>query len=74
MRSKKCNEDDDDDSSISTVEGSSHFQVAIEMLEEHQPKIVLALKPRKFNDLDLRNVVLLDNQSTFNLLQQDVCI
>ncbi len=37
------------------------------MLEEHNPKIVLALKSRKFNDLDLRNVLLLDNQSTFDL-------
>ncbi len=37
------------------------------MLEEHNPKIVLALKSRKFTDLDLRNVLLLDNQSTFDL-------
>jgi hypothetical protein len=37
------------------------------MLEEHNPKIVLALKLRKFTDLDLRYVLLLGNQSTFNL-------
>jgi hypothetical protein len=37
------------------------------MLGEHNPKIVLALKSKKFKDLDLRNVLLLDNQSTFNL-------
>ncbi len=37
------------------------------MLEEHNPKIALALKPRKFTDLDLRDVLLLDNQSTFDL-------
>ena len=64
---QKCEEDDDDDSSLSTVEGSSHFQDALEMLKEHHPKIVLALKSRKFTDLDLRNVLLLDNQSTFDL-------
>jgi hypothetical protein len=33
----------------------------MEMLKEHHPKIVLALKSRKFTDLDLRNVLLLDN-------------
>ncbi len=59
---QKCNEDDNDGSLLSTVEGSSHFQDAMEMLEEHHPKIVLALKLRKFTDLDLRNVLLLDNQ------------
>jgi hypothetical protein len=64
---QKCNEDDNNDSLLSTVEGSSHFQDAMEMLEEHQPKIVLALKLRKFTDLDLRKVLLLDNQSTFDL-------
>jgi hypothetical protein len=39
----------------------------VEMLEERNPKIVLALKSKKFKDLDLRNVLLLDNQSTFDL-------
>ena len=63
---QKCNEDED--SSLSSVKGSSHFQDAMEMLEEHHPKVVLALKSRKFtNKLDLRNVLLLDNQSTFDL-------
>ncbi len=37
------------------------------LLEEHHPKVVLALKSRKFTNLDLRNVLLLDNQSTFDL-------
>jgi hypothetical protein len=37
------------------------------MLKEHHPRIVLALKHRKFMELDLRNVLLLDNQSTFDL-------
>jgi hypothetical protein len=64
---QKCNKDDDDDSSISTVEGSSHFQDALEMLTEHHPRIVLALKHRNFTELDLRNVLLLDNQLTFDL-------
>jgi hypothetical protein len=64
---QKCDEDDNNDSLLSTVEGSSHFQDAMEMLKEHHPKIVLALKSRKFTDLDLRNMLLLDNQSTFNL-------
>ncbi len=61
---QKCNEDKD--SLLSLVEGSSHFQDAMEMLEEHHPKVVLALKSRKFTNLDLRNVLLLDNHSTFD--------
>ncbi len=36
------------------------------MLEGHHPKVVLALKSSKFTNLDL-NVLLLDNQSTFDL-------
>jgi hypothetical protein len=64
---QKCNEDDNNDSLLSTVEGSSHFQDAMEMLKEDHPKIVLALKLRKFTDLDLRDMLLLDNQSTFDL-------
>jgi hypothetical protein len=64
---QKCDEDDYNDLSISTVEGSSHFQDALEMLKEHHPRIVLALKHRKFTELDLRNVLLLDNKSTFDL-------
>jgi hypothetical protein len=64
---QKCDEDDNSDSLFSTVESSSHFQDAMEILKEHHPKIVLALKSRKFTDLDLRNVLLLDNQLFFNL-------
>ena len=37
------------------------------MLQESHPKIALALKSNKSIGLDLRNVLLLDNQSTFNL-------
>jgi hypothetical protein len=62
---QKCKEEDDG-LSISS-EGKSHFQKDVDMLKEHNPKIVLALKSRKFDDLELRNVLLLDNQSTFNL-------
>ncbi len=64
---QKYNKNDNSDSSISTSEGTSHFQKALEMLEEHNPKIVSAFKSRKFTYLDLRNVLLLDNQSTFDL-------
>ncbi len=51
---------------ISSSEGSNHFQMDLDLLEERNPKIVLALKSSK-DDLDLRNVLLLDNQSTFDL-------
>jgi hypothetical protein len=64
---QKCNEDYNDDSLLSRVEGSSHFQDAMEMLKEHHPKTFLALKLWKFTDSDLRNVLLLDNHLTFDL-------
>jgi hypothetical protein len=64
---QKCNEDDDNDSSLSSVEGSTHFQEAVETLRDSYPKIALALKSKKSMGLDLRNVILLDNQSTFDL-------
>jgi hypothetical protein len=35
--------------------------------EEHHPKVVLDLKSSKFTNLDLRNVLLLNIQSTFDL-------
>jgi hypothetical protein len=38
---QKCKEDDDDDLSISSAEGSSHFQNAIEFLEESYPNLHL---------------------------------
>jgi hypothetical protein len=63
---QKCEEDDNTDSSLSS-KGTSHFQKGVEMLENCNPKIVLALKSKKSKDLDLRNVLLLDNQSTFDL-------
>jgi hypothetical protein len=63
---QKC-EEDSTDSSISSSEGTSHFQVDLDLLEETNPKIVLALKSSEHDDLELRNVLLLDNQSTFDL-------
>ncbi len=64
---QKCDEDDNDDSSLSSVEGSTHFQESVETLQDSYPKIALALKSKKLMGLDLRNVLLLDNQSTFDL-------
>jgi hypothetical protein len=43
--------DEDEGSLLSLEEGSSHFQDAMEMLEEHRPKVVLALKSSKFANL-----------------------
>ena len=68
---QKCNEDEESSLSLeedsSSEEGTIHFQDAMEMLEEYHPKVVLALKSSKSTNLDLRNVLLLDNQSTFDL-------
>jgi hypothetical protein len=64
---QNCEEDDEDDLSISSAEGLSYFQKAIEFLEESYPKIALALKSSNSLDLDLRCVILLDNQSMFDL-------
>ncbi len=63
---QKCNEGDDNNLSISSAKGSSHFQEAMEMLQESHPKIALALKSSKSIELDLRNILLLDNQSTLD--------
>ena len=64
---QKCNEGEENDLSISSAEGSSHFQEAIEMLQESHLKIVLALKSSKSIGLNLRNDLLLDNQSNSDL-------
>ncbi len=64
---QKCEENNNTKSLMSFSEGTSHFQKDVEMLKEHNPKIVFALKSRKSDDLDLRNVLLLENQSTFDL-------
>ncbi len=53
--------------------GSSQWGFAASTMTPHHhtgsaiPKVILALKSRKFTNLDLRNVLLLDNQSTFDL-------
>ena len=60
-------EDSDDDSSLSSVEGDAHFQYACAAIGTSHPKIAMALKSHKARDLDLRSVWLLDNQSTFDL-------
>ncbi len=44
---QKCKEDDNDDLSISSAEGLSHFQKAIKFLKESYPKIALAVKSSK---------------------------
>jgi hypothetical protein len=64
---QKYNQSEDDDLSISSAKGSSHFQEAMKMLQESHPKIALALKSSKSIGLDLRNILLLYNQSTFDL-------
>jgi hypothetical protein len=64
---QKCEEDDGNDLSISSTEDSSHFQKAIKFIKESYTKIALVLKSSKSFDLDLRCVLLLDNQSTFDL-------
>jgi hypothetical protein len=64
---QKCKEDDDNDLSTSSAKGSSHFKKAIKFLKESYPKIALALKSSKSLNLDLGCVLLLDNQSTFDL-------
>jgi hypothetical protein len=69
---QKFKEDDDNDLSISSAKGLSHFQKGIMTLEESYPKIALALKLSKSLDLDLRYVLLLDNQLMFNMCCNDV--
>ncbi len=68
---QKCNEDGESllspEEDSSSEEGTIHFQDAMETLEEYHSKVVLALKSSKSTNLDLRNVLLLDNQSTFDL-------
>ena len=43
---QKCNEDDNNDSSLSSVEGSTHFQEVVEILSDSYLKIALALKSK----------------------------
>jgi hypothetical protein len=60
-------EDSDANSSLSSVEGDTHFQYACVAIATTHPEVAMALKSHKARDLDLRSVWLLDNQSTLAL-------
>jgi hypothetical protein len=60
-------EDSNDDSSLSSVEGNRHFQYVCTAIATSHSEVALALKSHKARDLDLKSVWLLDNQSTFDL-------
>jgi hypothetical protein len=60
-------EDSNNNSSLSSEDGDAHFQYACAAIETTNLKVVMALKPHKAQDLDLRSVWLLVNQSTFGL-------
>ncbi len=63
----QSHQEDSDDSSLSSVEGDTHFQYAFAAIATTNPKVAMALKSHIARDLDLRSVWLLDNQSTFDL-------
>ncbi len=60
-------EDSDADSSLSSMEGDTHFQYVCAAIATTHPAVAMALKSHKTWDLDLRSVWLLDNHSTFDL-------
>ena len=60
-------ENSNDKSSLSSVEGDTHFQYVCAAIATSHPEVALALKSHKARDLDLKSVWLLDNQSTFDL-------
>ena len=60
-------EDSDADSSLSSMEGDTHFQYACAAIATTHPEMAMALKSHKARDSDLRSVWLLDNNSTFDL-------
>jgi hypothetical protein len=60
-------EDSSNNSSLSSEDGDAHFQYACATIKATNPKVVMALKSHKAQDLDLRSVWLLDNKSTFDL-------
>jgi hypothetical protein len=60
-------EDSDADSSFFSKEGDTHFQYACAAIATTHPQVAMAFKSHKAQDLDLRSVWLLDNQSTFDL-------
>jgi hypothetical protein len=63
----QSHQEDSDDSSLSSVEGDTHFQYACAAIATTHPEVAMALKSHKARDLDLRSVCLLDNPSTFDL-------
>ncbi len=63
----QSHQEDSDDSSLSSVEGDTHFQFACAAIATTNPNVAMALKSHKARDLDLKSVWLLDNQSTFDL-------
>jgi hypothetical protein len=60
------NKDSKDNSSISSEEGDAHFQYTCGAIASTNPNVAMALKSPKAQDLDLRSLWLLDNQSTFD--------
>ncbi len=54
-------------SSLSSMEGDTHFQYACAAIATTHPKVAMALKSHKAQNLDLRSLWVLDNQSTFDL-------
>ncbi len=59
--------DREDNSSISSEEEDAHFQYTCAAIASTNLNVAMALKSPKAWDLDLRNVWLLDSQSTFDL-------
>ncbi len=59
----------EEDESSESDEEQSHFQLFMHYRKEAEPSFNLSMKQscRKFDDLDLRKVILLDNQSTMSL-------
>jgi hypothetical protein len=60
-------EESNEDSSLSSEDGDVYFQYACGAIEATNPKVAMALKSHRAQDLDLRSVWLLVNQSTFDL-------
>jgi hypothetical protein len=54
-------EDSDDKSSLSSVEGDTHLQYVCVAIATSHPEVALALKSHKARGLDLKSVRLLDN-------------
>jgi hypothetical protein len=59
--------DSKNNSSLSNEDEEAHFQYECVAIKTTNPKVAMALKSNKAQNLDLRSVWLLDNQSTFDL-------